>query len=82
MFKEPKNWKDWGILLTAWLSILALGIKGIFNVDITPHVGDIVNFVLLTVFIAISLYGVYKNTYAVTKKAKRQDKALKQRGLK
>jgi hypothetical protein len=69
MYTQPKTWKDWGILLTAWLSILALGLKAIFNVDISQYVGDIVTFFLLTLFIVVSAIGVWKNTY-VSKKAK------------
>jgi hypothetical protein len=75
IFKAPETYKDWGILLSAWLSILALGLKAIFNVDISPFVGDIVDFLLLTVFILVSLWGVWKNTY-VSNGAKLQKKAL------
>lgn len=80
MYEQPKTWKDWGILLTAWLSILALGLKATFNVDITPYVGDIVSFVLLSIFVAVSAWGVWKNTY-VSRKALLQKKALKAQGL-
>ncbi|KAA0944056.1 PTS mannose transporter subunit IID [Sporosarcina sp. ANT_H38] len=31
---------------------------------------------------ALLIYGVYKNTYLLTEKAKKQERALKQRGLK
>ncbi|MGD7021790.1 phage holin [Rossellomorea vietnamensis] len=80
MFNKPKSWKDWGVLLTAWLSILALGLNGMFQVDITPFVGDIANFFLLTIFIAVSAWGVWKNTF-VSPKAKEQKKVLQEKGL-
>ena len=80
MYEQPKTWKDWGVLLTAWLSILALGLKAIFNVDITPYVGDIISFFLLTIFIAVSSFGVWKNTY-VSKKAQVQKEVLQASGL-
>lgn len=80
MFKKPESWKDWGVLLMAWLSILALGVQAYFDVDITPYVGDIANFFLLTIFIAVSAAGVWKNTF-VSKKAGLQKKALQAQGL-
>jgi hypothetical protein len=80
MFKKPESWKDWGVLLTAWFSILALGLKAYFNVNITPYVGDFVNFILLTIFIGISAWGVWKNTF-VSKKAKEQKKVLQDKKL-
>ncbi len=80
MFNQPKTWKDWSILLTSWLSILLLGVKSIFGVDYVPFAGDIVDFVLLTIFIVVSGWGVWKNTY-VSKKAGLQKKALQAQGL-
>lgn len=80
MYEQPKTWKDWAILLTGWLSLLGLGIKGIFEVDIIPFAGDIANFVLLTIFIAVNAWTVWKNTH-VSKKAQLQKKALQAQGL-
>lgn len=79
MYEQPKTWKDWAILLTGWLSLLGLGIKGIFDVNIVPFAGDIANFVLLSIFIVVNALAVWKNTY-VSKKAKLQKKALVAQG--
>lgn len=81
MYNKPESWKDWAILLSGWLSLLALGLKGIFGLDITPFAGDIANFVISTIFIAVNAYAVWKNTY-VSKRAKEQKEALKRQGLK
>ncbi|MBT2661960.1 phage holin [Bacillus sp. ISL-45] len=75
MYEQPKTWKDWAILLSGWLSLLALGLKGIFNVDITPFAGDIANFVILSIFIGVNAWSVWKNTY-VSRNAQLQKKAL------
>jgi hypothetical protein len=80
MYEQPKTWKDWAILLTGWLSLLGLGIKGVFGVDIIPFAGDIANFILLSIFIAVNAWAVWKNTFA-SKKAKLQKKALQSQGL-
>jgi hypothetical protein len=80
MYEEPKTWKDWAILLSGWLSLLALGIKAVFNVDITPFAGDIANFVILSIFIVVNAWTVWKNTH-VSKKAQLQKKALLAQGL-
>ncbi|RSD21087.1 phage holin [Mesobacillus subterraneus] len=80
MYEQPKTWKDWAILLSGWLSLLALGLKGIFGVDITPFASDIANFIILSIFMAVNAWSVWKNTY-VSHKAKLQKKALQAQGL-
>lgn len=80
MYEQPKTWKDWAILLSGWLSLFALGLNGIFNVDITPFASDIANFIILTIFIGVNAWSVWKNTY-VSKKAQLQKKALQAQGL-
>lgn len=80
MYEQPKTWKDWAILLSGWLSLFALGLNGIFNVDITPFASDIANFVILTIFIGVNAWSVWKNTY-VSPKAQLQKKALQAQGL-
>lgn len=80
MYEQPKTWQDWAILLSGWLSLFALGLKGIFGVDITPFAGDIANFIILTIFMAVSAWAVWKNTY-VSRKAQLQKKALQSQGL-
>ncbi|UOE54911.1 SPP1 phage holin family protein [Cytobacillus oceanisediminis] len=80
MYEQPKTWKDWAILLSGWLSLFALGLNGISNVDITPFANDIANFVILSIFIAVNAWTVWKNTYT-SKKAQLQKKALQAQGL-
>jgi preprotein translocase subunit SecF len=80
MYQQPKTWKDWAILLSGWLSLVALGMKGLFDFDITPFAGDIADFVFLSIFIAVNAWTVWKNTYA-SKKARLQKKALQAQGL-
>ncbi|MFJ5621992.1 phage holin [Peribacillus loiseleuriae] len=40
------------------------------------------NFLITAVPLVLALYGVYKNQYLLTKKAKEQEEALKKQGLK
>jgi hypothetical protein len=80
MYEQPKTWKDWAILLSGWLSLFALGLKGIFNVDITPFTSDIANFFILSIFIGVNGWTVWKNTY-VSPNAQLQKKALQAQGL-
>lgn len=50
-----------------------------FNeVTIEAFIGVLIAFIPLV----LVLYGVYKNTYLVTKEAKKQEKLLKRQGLK
>lgn len=80
MFEQPKTWKDWAILLSGWLSLLAIGLKAVFEVDITPFANDIASFIILSIFIAVNAWTVWKNTYA-SKKAQLQKKTLQAQGL-
>ncbi|MGW8428837.1 phage holin [Peribacillus simplex] len=41
-----------------------------------------INFLTAIVPLGLALYGVYKNQYIVTKKAKKQEAVLKKQGLK
>jgi hypothetical protein len=65
MFKNPETWKDWSVLLSAWAAALIIYVKAAFNVDITPYVN--VDFILLTIFVFWTIFGVWKNTYVSTK---------------
>lgn len=40
------------------------------------------NFLIAAIPLVLALYGVYKNQYVLTKKAKEQEDALKKQGLK
>jgi hypothetical protein len=80
-FNKPSSWKDWLLLLTAWGAGLGIFIKAAFGFDIDPFVAPGATFVLITIFIAWNLYGVYKNTF-VTPKGKKQKKFLEDNHLK
>lgn len=45
-------------------------------------IGSFVNALLATIPFVLVIYGVWKNSYIVTKKAKEQEKFLKEKGLK
>lgn len=45
-------------------------------------INSFINFLTALVPLVFALYGVYKNQYLVTKKATKQEKALKEQGLK
>ncbi|WP_416729190.1 hypothetical protein [Fictibacillus sp. JL2B1089] len=78
MFKKPETWKDWSLLLSAWATGLVLYGKAAWGFDLTPYVD--VNFIMLTLFMFWTLYGVWKNTF-VSPKGKKQKQALIQEGL-
>ncbi|WP_394136866.1 hypothetical protein [Cytobacillus oceanisediminis] len=80
MYEQPKTWKDWAILLSGWLSLFALGLEAVLNVDITPFANDIANFIMMTIFINVNAWTVWKNTH-VSRKAQLQKKALIAQGL-
>lgn len=77
--------KDIVILVTAALSatMLFLGTVGIafdwFSEESINAFGVLLGAVIA---LSIALFGIYKNTYAITGKARRQDEELKKRGLK
>ena len=77
--------KDIVILVTAALSALMLFL-GTIGVAFDWFTEASINAfgVLLGAIIAltIALFGIYKNTYALTEKARKQDEELKRRGLK
>jgi SPP1 family holin len=45
-------------------------------------INSFINFLTAIVPLGFALYGVYKNQYLITKKAKGQEEALKEQGLK
>ncbi|MFD9629000.1 phage holin [Peribacillus muralis] len=45
-------------------------------------INSFINFLTALVPLGFALYGVYKNQYLLTKKAKEQEDALKEQGLK
>lgn len=62
------------------LFLRSLGINFTWFTDDT--INAIVEVLLNAVPFVLVIYGVYKNTYIVTKKAKEQEKTLKEVGLK
>ena len=69
-----------GLLSAILLFLQSLGINFTWFTDDT--INAFVEVLLNAVPFVLVLYGVYKNTYIVTKKAKEQEKALKEEGLK
>lgn len=65
--------KDWVILLAGFLGALKLFLSSTFNIDIPVETIDA--FVDMIAF-AAALFATYKNTYAVTEKAKKQKRIL------
>ncbi|WP_239700370.1 phage holin [Mammaliicoccus sp. D-M17] len=62
---------------------LALNTSGISAEWINPHKVDAwVNVLNTGIPIALTFYGVYKNTFIVTDKAKKQEEMLKDNGMK
>ncbi|MBD8028137.1 PTS mannose transporter subunit IID [Ureibacillus sp. Re31] len=69
-----------GLLSAILLFLQSLGIDLTWFTDDT--INAFVEVLLNAVPFILVIYGVYKNTYIVTKKAKEQEKALKEEGLK
>lgn len=69
-----------GLLSAVLLFLQSLGITFTWFTDQT--IDAFVNALLATVPFVLVVYGVWKNSYIVTKKAKEQEKLLKEKGLK
>lgn len=69
-----------GLLSAILLFLQSLGINLTWFTDDT--INAFVEVLLNAVPFVLVIYGVYKNTYIVTKKAKEQEKALEKKGLK
>ncbi|MFJ8261392.1 phage holin [Rummeliibacillus sp. NPDC094406] len=69
-----------GLLSAILLFLQALGVQLIhFN---EGTIDTFVNALLAAVPFVVAVYGVYKNSYIITDKAKRQEELLKEKGLK
>lgn len=69
-----------GFLSALLLFFKSLGLDLIwFNQE---SINAFTNVLLAAVPLVIVFYGIYKNTYLVTNKAKEQEKVLKEKGLK
>ncbi|MFP7199672.1 phage holin [Lysinibacillus halotolerans] len=69
-----------GLLSAILLFLQSLGINFTWFTDDT--INAFVEVLIAAVPFVLVIYGVYKNTYIVTKKAKEQEKALEKKGLK
>lgn len=69
-----------GLLSAILLFLQSLGINLTWFTN--DSINAFVEVLLNAVPFVLVIYGVYKNTYIVTKKAKEQEKALEKRGLK
>lgn len=70
-----------GAALSALLLFLqSLGLELTWFTDKTIEL--FVNSLIATATFSLTLYGVYKNTYVLTKKARKQNKVLQDKGLK
>lgn len=77
--------KEIAKLVTGWLGAAA-GVLATLNIKYEWLTPESINafglFLIATVMLVTTVYGVYKNSYVMTKKAKMQSNVLKQRGLK
>lgn len=77
--------KQYIALFGGWLSAVLLFLQSLgidfwwFNEE---TIGTFTDVLMASIPFVLLIYGVYKNTYVVTKKAKEQEKELKQKGLK
>lgn len=69
-----------GLLSAVLLFLQSLGITFTWFTDQT--IDAFVNALLATVPFALVVYGVWKNSYIVTKQAREQEELLKKKGLK
>lgn len=69
-----------GLLGAILLFLQTLGL--VFNWFSQDSIDAFINVLLALVPFIIVMYGVYKNSYIVTKQAKAQEKELKKKGLK
>ena len=69
-----------GMLALLYLALQASGIEVEYlNPD---HVQPWINFLMVFIPALIGLYGVYKNSYILRKKSRKQEKVLKDNNLK
>ncbi|MGX9134063.1 phage holin [Rummeliibacillus sp. JY-2-4R] len=69
-----------GLLSAILLFLQTLGLY--FNWFNQDSIDAFVNVLMAAIPFVIVLYGVWKNTYVVTKKARNQEKELQKKGLK
>lgn len=72
-------------LIGGWLSAVLLFLQSLgveFAWFTEETIGTFTGVLMATVPFVLVAYGVYKNSYVITDKAKRQEKELKEKGLK
>lgn len=69
-----------GVLSALYLFLQSIGLN--FERFNEVSIEAFVNLLISFVPFVLVIYGVYKNTYIITRKAKKQEKELKRRGLK
>ncbi|BAK15869.1 phosphotransferase system IIC component, glucose/maltose/N-acetylglucosamine-specific [Solibacillus silvestris StLB046] len=69
-----------GLLGAVLLFLQTLGVHSTWFTQET--IDSFLGVLMAAVPLALVVYGVYKNTYIVTKKAKEQEELLKRRGMK
>ncbi|VDG98920.1 Uncharacterised protein [Lysinibacillus sphaericus] len=72
-------------LFGGWLSaiLLFLGVVGLsFDWFNQESIDALLVVLIASVPLGVALYGIYKNTYQLSRKAKRQEDELKRKGLK
>lgn len=69
-----------GLLSAVLLFLQTLGL--VFNWFNQDSIDAFINVLLAAVPFIVVMYGVYKNSYIVTKQAKAQEKELQKKGLK
>lgn len=77
--------KEIATLVTGWLGAL-MGVLATLNIKFEwltdASISAIGVFIVATIMLVVGIYSVYKNTFVVTEKAKRQKAELKRKGLK
>lgn len=82
---KKENAKELATLITGWLTAL-MGFLATLNIKFEWLTEASINafgvFVVATITLVVSAYAIYKNTFVITKKAKKQKEELKRKGLK
>ena len=77
--------KELATLITGWLTAL-MGFLATLNIKYEWLTEASINalgvFIVATIILVVSSYAIYKNSFVITDKAKKQKEELKRRGLK
>jgi len=82
---KKENAKELATLITGWLTAL-MGFLATLNIKFEWLTEASINafgvFIVATIILVVSVYAIYKNTFVITDKAKKQKEELKRKGLK